>query len=139
MDYQNIIAAPFGSIKSEIIHPIDPIHRLIAFDKSSSRFMDDFLKMPYYVKSYYTDSNGKVFPIFLSDKSELKNTGKGSNPFFENANSRYFVVKANGIPIGRALAFHDRLYDSEENPFRERYYGKGVKTGWIGFFECVHL
>lgn len=137
MDYQDALVAPFGSIRSEILYQIDPVHRIVVFDKSDSKFMHTFLKMPYYIKSYYTDSNNRVFPIYQSDKSELKNIGKDHNPFFDNTDARFFLVEASGIPIGRALAFRDRLYDSEKNPFKEKYYGKDIKTGWIGFFECV--
>lgn len=129
---------PVGKIKGDVVVSIDSIHKVIMFDKSTSTYMHDFLKMPYFVKSYYTDSKNKVFPIYSSDKNELKNIGKGKNPFFDDCDGRYFLVEANGIPIARAFAFYDRRFDSEKNQFRDKHYGEDIKTGWIGFFESIN-
>jgi len=137
MVYDDTLDILLGKIKKEIVVPIDSLHNIVIFDKSNSKFMHDFLTMPYYLKSYYTDFPKKVFPIYQSDKSELKNKRKGKNPFFDDATARYFLIRANDIPIARALAFNDKRYDLEKNTFREKHYGYNVKTGWIGFFEAI--
>ena len=51
----------------------------------------------------------------------------GRNPFFDHAESRLFLARADGRVVGRIAAIHDRLHNETH----------ADHVGFFGFFECV--
>ncbi len=50
------------------------------------------------------------------------------NPIFERLDAQFYIALVHGEPVGRISAHIDRLY----NEFHDE------RTGFFGFFECIH-
>ena len=102
-----------------------------SFDSSSNRLFPDFLKTPFFIQDYYRDGLRKVLLLIALEKSDFGNSGRGHNPFFDNAKVKYFVAKARfgnkKVPIGRVIAYYDSLYHEDNK-----------SISWIGGFESVN-
>lgn len=80
-----------------------------------------FLRLPW--KIYQHDSYW--VPPLLSDQRRTLN--RKLNPFFKHAGYQAWIVFKSGLPTGRIIAYVDFEYNE--------YYN--LKTGFIGFFECM--
>ena len=50
-----------------------------------------------------------------------------SHPYFEHASARFWLVKLNGVPVGRISAQIDQLAKQTNSD----------RIGFFGFFECI--
>ncbi len=95
-----------------------------------------FSAVPFFIPWYRSPESRKVFPLFLSDVSDI-NCAKGlisgaigKNPFFDHTDITYFIAddyEHLDQPVGRVAAFVDERYNREN----------GKNAGWIGMFECI--
>jgi hypothetical protein len=81
-----------------------------------------FIRLP---GRLYRDAPNWVAPLLMD---EAKRFDPRRNPFYEHADVQLFLALRDGTPVGRLSAHIDHLY----NDFH------GEKTGFFGFFECIH-
>ncbi len=81
-----------------------------------------FIEFPY---THYKDDPHFVPPLRM-DQKKLINTK--ANPYYNNAESVFFIAEYKGKLAGRISATLDRRYNEEHK----------TKTGHFGFFECIN-
>ena len=79
-----------------------------------------FINFPYH---HYRGSRYWVAPLLMEQK-KLVDTEK--NPFFRNAEIALFLLKRDGVIVGRIAAIIDHRYNDFHN----------TRTGFFGFYEC---
>lgn len=68
-------------------------------------------------------------PFFVPQlNSEMKVHFSGKNPFFNHAETKYFIAQKNGQTVGRIIAFVNKRHNEFHNE----------KSGFFGFFECIN-
>jgi len=80
-----------------------------------------FLRFPY---RFYKNNPNWVPPL-LMDQKVLLNPAK--HPFYQHAESRFFLALLDGKPAGRIAAILDHKHNEVH----------AEKTGFFGFFECI--
>lgn len=86
-----------------------------------SNALDDFIKFP--LALYAKD------PLFVPQlNSEMKVHFSAKNPFFENADVKFFIAKKAGRIAGRISGIVNRTHNRVH----------GEKTGFFGFFDCIN-
>lgn len=87
---------------------------------TSSKDLKEFINLPY--RLYRSD------PVWVSPlRSEVRNQfKKKKNPFLEHCTYQLFLLKEDGITIGRIAAFIDTLAND--------YWGEPI--GLFGYYEC---
>ena len=83
--------------------------------------LNAFIRFPY---THYKNNPFWVPPL-LSNQKILLNSNK--HPFYEHANTQFFIAKRNGNIVGRIAG----IIDHEHNRIHQE------KTGFFGFFETV--
>jgi len=83
--------------------------------------LNAFIRFPY---THYKNNPFWVPPL-LSNQKVLLNSNK--HPFYEHANTQFFIAKRNGNVVGRIAG----IVDHEHNRVHQE------KTGFFGFFETV--
>jgi GNAT superfamily N-acetyltransferase len=92
-----------------------------AVEVIEARRLDDFIKFP--LDLYSKD------PFFVPQLNrEMKVHFSPKNPFYQDAEIKYFIALKDGKIAGRIAAF----VNSRHNEFHNE------KTGFFGFFDCVH-
>ena len=82
--------------------------------------LEHFIRLPWAVY----DGDPYWVPPFISDMEHLLGP---ENPFFQHAESAYFLAREGETPVGRIGAFIDRNHINLHNE----------QTGFFGFFECL--
>ncbi|KYK21324.1 hypothetical protein AYK21_05020 [Thermoplasmatales archaeon SG8-52-2] len=87
---------------------------------NSKKDLRSFYKVPWTI--YKNDENW-VPPLWL----EFKDFFKKNNPFWVHAEKKLFLIRKNGLIVGRIAAIIDHKYIETI----------GKKIGFFGFFECI--
>ncbi len=83
--------------------------------------LNDFIKLPLILH--------RAVPYFVPQLNrEMKLHFSSKNPFFEHAEAKFFIALKDGRPAGRIASIIDRTHNILH---RE-------KTGFFGFFDCIH-
>jgi hypothetical protein len=87
----------------------------------SKNDLNDFIKLPF---SLYSKDPFFIPPLI----KDMQNRLSDKNPFFLHAKARYFIVRKNGMLLGRVAA----IINSRHNEFHKD------RVGFFGFFESIN-
>jgi hypothetical protein len=87
---------------------------------TSKKDLKKFYKVPWII---YRDDKNWVPPLW----TEFKAFFKKNNPFWSHAEKQLFLIRNNGLIVGRIAAIIDYKYIETI----------GEKIGFFGFFECI--
>lgn len=89
--------------------------------------LTEFLNLPYSIYKDYAATNLSLWiPPLVKDEKRLLSPGE--HPFWNTAERELFIVRQNGVPLGRIAAIIDH---------KANHYAK-EKAGAFGFFECAN-
>jgi GNAT superfamily N-acetyltransferase len=97
---------------------------LIEVPLSDRKLVERFIKVPWHVNRDHHPSGHWVPPLLMDRRDYL--TPK-KNPFFDHVQAAFWMVRRNGVDVGRIAAVKDADYIAfhEDN------------TGYYGMFECI--
>lgn len=88
---------------------------------NSRKEWNTFLQLPEHI---YKDDPHWVNPLYMEQRRQLD---RKKNPQFEHCVYKAWLVRHDGQPAGRIIAFIDSAYNGLHQ----------TKTGFVGFFECI--
>lgn len=88
---------------------------------NSKKEWDQFLQLPF---SIHKNDPCWVPPLLMEQRRILN---RKKNPFFNHCIYKAWLIRNDGIPVGRILAYIDHVYNHLHNE----------KVGFLGFFECI--
>lgn len=93
----------------------------IALDPSSKTQLKEFVELPFRIY----ENTPQWVPFFRMDVRAMLNRKK--HPFYEHSDAQAFIVKRDGVVVGRVVAMENRLYNKEHHS----------KQAGFSLLECI--